>query len=61
MSVVYILTLLKITKLQKRRQAKERYTTNTKLLDNITEELRILRGDNSKARVNVASTLGVIQ
>ena len=52
-----------ITKLNKRRHAKLRYKTKKSMLENISVQLKIgltnLRGDNPKARVIVAPTVGI--
>ena len=52
-----------ITKLNKKRKAKLRYKSTIKLIGNVTEKLKtglkILRGDNPKARVIVTPTVGI--
>ena len=52
-----------ITKLNSKRQAKLRHKTKTKLLEEISAQLEIglknLRGDNPKARVIIAPTVGI--
>ena len=51
-----------ITKLNKKRKAKLRYKTTTKLIENIKGRievgLQLLRGDNPKAKVIMAPTVG---
>ena len=52
-----------ITKLNRKRQAKLRYKTIKKLTEHVNERLRIglrnIRGDNPKARVIIAPTVGL--
>ena len=50
-----------ITKLKKKRQAKLRYRTTKKLIENVSKKLKIglqlLREDNRKAKVIVSPTI----